>query len=116
MQVTFYKGVLQKDLSNSYIPGSVTTDIKEALMWKDRISSKKNKGPAKHVRHGPSVIIKMTVDVSSFKDCKEFQREGVQEHLRDNCWMNTVRSKAQVNQVVPFVILTEQELSSYSLL
>lgn len=116
MQVTFFKGVLQKDLSNSYIPGSVTTDIKEALMWKDRISSKKNKGPAKHVRRGHSVIIKMTVDVSSFKDCQEFQREGVKEHHRDSCWMNTVRSKAQINQSVSFVVLTDKELSSYSLL
>ena len=116
MIVEFFKGVLVMDLKDGYIPGSVTTDIREALMWKERISSNKQKGAAKHVRHGSSCIIKLTVDTSLFKTCHEFQRSGVTEHTRDNCWMNAVRSKAQINVPVSFTILTDDELNKFSLI
>ena len=116
MIVEFFKGVLVKDLKDGYIPGSVTTDIREALMWKERISGSKQKGAAKHVRHGASCIIKLTVDISLFKTCHEFQRSGINEHTRDNCWMNAVCSKAQINVPTPFIILTDDELNKYSLI
>ena len=100
MKQTFFKGVLLSDLKSNFIPGSVTTCIKEALMWKERISSNKVKGAAKHVRHGKSCIIKIVVDTSEFKTSEEFQRPGVEEHSRVNCWMNSVKTKAQINSVV----------------
>ena len=38
----FYKGVLEEQVvGNELIVGSVTTDFKEALMWKERIESTK---------------------------------------------------------------------------
>ena len=116
MIVTFYKGVLVSDLSASFIPGSVTTDIKEALMWKERISSKKYKGAAKHVRHGSSCIVKIVVDTSEFLTADEFQRTGVSEHNRSSCWMNAIKSKAQINKVTDFTILTDTELNRFSLI
>jgi hypothetical protein len=104
MNQLFYKGVLQSDLEClSYIPGSITTDLKEAQMWADRIASRKRKGAARHVRHGKSVVIAMFIDTSNFMNCDEFQN-GVKEHDRRNCWMNAVKSKAQVNTPVSFVI------------
>lgn len=51
---TFFKGVLVTDLNDFYVPGSVTTDIREALVWQQRIQSNKKRGAAKHVRHGKS--------------------------------------------------------------
>lgn len=88
------------DLKDNFIPGSVTTDIKEARMWADRIASKKTKGAAKHVRHGKSCIISFEMETNEFHNHEEFQREGVAEHSRFNCWMNQVRSKAQINSVI----------------
>lgn len=55
--LTFYKGVLKSQLKHPYVPGTVTKDFNEALMWKERINSKKSKGAAKHVQHGESVVI-----------------------------------------------------------
>ena len=116
MIVTFYKGVLVKDRQGSFIPGSVTTDIREALMWKERISSNKQKGAAKHVRHGKSCIIKITLDTQDFKDASEFQRSGVSEHGRDNCWMNSAKTKAQINTVQSFTVISDEELNNFSVL
>lgn len=116
MEVTFYKGVLLSDLSDHYTPGSVTTDIREALMWKERIESKKNKNAAKHVRHGKSGIIKITLDTSGFLSADEFQRAGVSEHSRSECWMNAVRTKAQINHPTSFVLLTDAQLNNMSLI
>ena len=116
MRVTFYKGVLLKDLISGYIPGSVTTDIKEALIWKERIESRKHKGAAKHVTHGKSCIIKIVVDTSDFLSALEFQREGVAEHERQCCWMNAVKSKAQINKPQPYTVLSDSELNNFSLL
>lgn len=48
---TFYKGVLVSDLkAERYIPGTVTRDIQEARLWRDRIMSKKTKGIHRHIR------------------------------------------------------------------
>ncbi len=116
MKQTFFKGVLLSDLKSNFIPGSVTTCIKEALIWKERISSNKVKGAAKHVRHGKSCIIKIVVDTSLFKTAEEFQRSGIKEHSRENCWMNSVKSKAQINSVVCYEILSEEDLSRFCLL
>lgn len=116
MKQTFFKGVLLSDLKSDFIPGSVTTCIKEALMWKERISSNKVKGAAKHVRHGKSCIIKIVVDTSEFKTSEEFQRSGVKEHSRKNCWMNSVKTKAQINSIVCYEILFEEDLTYFCLL
>ena len=96
----FYKGLLVKDLKDNFVPGSVTTSLTEARMWADRISSRKTKGAAKHVRHGKSCIISFEIDEKNLLSHEEFQRAGVSEHQRKNCWMNQVRSKAQINTVI----------------
>jgi hypothetical protein len=106
MNQVFYKGVLESDLIPGYIPGSVTRSQDEAQLWADRIASKKTKGAARHIRHGKSVVIRMVIDTSGFANCDEFQRENVKEHERRNCWMNVVRTKAQVNTPVEFLRVT----------
>lgn len=105
--ITFYKGVLKKDLKNGFVPGSVTTSLEEARVWADRIRSKKSKGAAKHVRHGESCIISFQLDTKDFQSHDEFQRAGVCEHKRLNCWMNQVQSKAQVNSAIDSFKLVE---------
>lgn len=85
-------------------------------MWKERIESKKNKNAARHVRHGKSVIIKIVVDTTDFLSALEFQREGVDEHQRRCCWMNAVKSKAQINKPQPYTVLSDSELNNFSLL
>lgn len=98
MIVTFYKGILKRDLKpNEIIPGSVTTDLSEAKIWRDRIQSRKRHGAARHVRHGESVIIRIVYNSSDLLDHSEFQRAGVEEHARLNCWMNSMKTKAQIN-------------------
>lgn len=108
----FYKGVLEEDLKkSSYIPGTVTTSMMEALMWKERIESNKKKGAAKHVRHGKSVIIEIEYH-GELLECDEFQRAGVKEHNRSNCWLSTAKDKAQINTPVTFKILGLLEIES----
>ena len=92
----FYKGVLVSDLSEKFIPGSVTTELHVAEMWANRISSKKSKGAARHVRHGRSCVVEIEFDGVLISH-DEFQRPGVKEHKRLNCWMNAVKDKAQIN-------------------
>lgn len=111
VQVKFYKGVLKQDLGSNYIPGTVTKDFKESLMWKERIESKKNKGAARNVRHGESVIIEITY-VGTMHDHTEFQRAGVQEHKRVNCWTSIVKNKAQINTVCSYRVLSDTEINS----
>lgn len=112
-KITFYKGVLLSDLTDNYIPGTVTKDFKEALMWKERIDSKKSKGAAKHVRHGKSVIIRLHYDESNdpLLSCEEFQRQGVSEHNRNSCWLSAAKVKAQINKVVSYEILTDEQIN-----
>lgn len=107
----FYKGVAKKDLERSdYIPGTVTTSFKEALMWKERIESSKRKGAARNVRHGESVVIEITF-YGDIKDHSYFQKAGVSEHERDNCWTSVIKDKAQINIPVNYRVLTKSELN-----
>lgn len=92
----FYKGVLLSDLRDSYVPGTVTTDANEALMWKERIESRKSKGAAKHVRHGKSCVIRIVFD-GVINDHTHFQKAGIAEHSRVNCWTSAAKVKAQIN-------------------
>lgn len=96
--ITFYKGVLISDLTERYIPGTVTTNIAEAVTWMDRISSKKRYGASKHIKHGPACLIKIEIDSSILKSHSQFQMAGVAEHDRESCWVNAGKSKAQINQ------------------
>lgn len=75
-------------------------------MWAERIASRKSKGAARHVKHGKSVVIRIVIDTAAFLDCNEFQRAGIAEHERANCWMNAVRSKAQVNVPINFTVVS----------
>ena len=110
----FYKGVNLNDLTDNYIPGSVTTDIKEAWMWKERIESKKKRcGKTRHVRNGKSIVIRIDVDVETLYNADEFQRNGVSEHTRRNCWMNCAKTKAQINTIHEYVKLSDAQ--AYSL-
>jgi len=108
--MVFYKGVLQKDLSQQYIPGTVTTVFNEALMWKERIESSKKKGAAKHIRHGQAVVIEIEFNGELISH-DEFQRNGVHEHHRNNCWTSQAKDKAQINEVVKYRILTDIDIN-----
>lgn len=108
----FYKGVLKTDLRANYVPGTITTSFKEALMWAERISSNKVKGAARNVRHGKSVVIKIFIDDSMLKGHEYFQESGIAEHHRENCWTSAGKTKAQVNTPCDFVILTDTEINN----
>lgn len=108
---TFYKGVLEEQVvGNELIVGSVTTDFKEALMLKERIESTKKNGHTRHLKRGKAVVISFEFDASNFKDHNEFQRSGINEHSRDNCWMNINKTKAQINEAVKVSILTANQI------
>ena len=106
----FYKGVLESDLKNNYVPGTVTTVFNEALMWKERIQSKKNKGAARNVRHGQAVVIEIVYD-GEINTHEEFQKAGVAEHSRMNCWTSQAKNKAQINTVCHYRVLSVEELN-----
>lgn len=108
--VTFYKGVLCTDLRDTYVPGTVTTSFKEAMQWHERISSNKLKGAARHVRHGKASIISIDYDETTLQQCDEFQKAGVQEHSRVNCWTSLAKTKAQINTPVQYRVLSDDEI------
>lgn len=108
--VTFYKGVLCTDLHEGYTPGTVTTSFKEAMQWCERISSNKSKGAARHIRHGKASIISIDYDESTLQQCNEFQKSGVQEHSRVNCWTSLAKNKAQINTPVQYRVLGDDEI------
>lgn len=108
-QWLFYKGVLLSDLKDDYIPGTVTSSFREALTWKERIESNKSKGPAKHVRHGKAVVIEIIYE-GDLLSHEEFQKSGVKEHQRKNCWTSISKSKAQLNTVCKYRILDTHEM------
>lgn len=109
-KVKFYKGVLESDLKSNYVPGTVTTVFNEALLWKERIESNKKKGAARNVRHGKSVIIEIIYE-GQITSHEEFQRSGVKEHNRINCWTSSAKNKAQINSVCKYRILNTQEIN-----
>jgi hypothetical protein len=109
-KIKFFKGVLESDLKNNYVPGTVTTVFNEALMWKERIESNKRKGAARNVRHGKSVIIEITYE-GEIATHEEFQRSGVKEHNRVNCWTSSAKNKAQINSVCEYRVLDDSEIN-----
>lgn len=107
----FYKGVLKSDLKTNYVPGTVTNKFMEAFTWYERISSKKNKGASKHIRHGEAVIIEIQYD-GELKDPAYFQASGVCEHKKDNCWTSADKQKAQINTPCSYRILSKNEIDN----
>lgn len=105
----FFKGVLLSDLKSEYIPGTVTTEFKIALSWKEVIQSNKSKGKARHVRHGKAVVIEVEYE-GDLAECEAFQCAGQHEHRRKNCWVSAAKDKAQINTPCSYRILTEQEM------
>ena len=89
--------------------------MKIALEWMERIQSNKNKGAAKHVRHGKFCIIEIQYN-GELLDCIEFQKSGVTEHSRTNCWLSAAKNKAQINTVVKYRILSDSEINSFTLI
>lgn len=108
--MVFYKGVLRSFLNDKFIPGTVTKELSEALTWADRIKSNKRHGPARHIKHGSSCVIKMEIDETTLLDYNEFQRPGVIEHKRKNCWTSQSKVKAQINTVTDYQILNDEEI------
>lgn len=106
----FYKGVLCYFLDDKFIPGTVTTNISEAMVWADRISGRKTKGACKHVKHGKSCIIQLEFDETLLLTAQEFQRAGVKEHNRLNCWTSEAKTKAQINNRVKYSVLSEEQV------
>ena len=108
--ITFYKGVLEADLRDDYIPGTVTTDFMTALQWQERIQSNKRRdGVARHLRRGKAVIIEIQFD-GHLLTHDEFQRAGVTEHQRQSCWTSISRDKAQLNQPCQYRVLEANEI------
>ena len=107
----FYKGVLVTDLEvKDYIPGTVTIDIWEAQKWADQIQTKKHNGKSKHSRKGISCIIEINFPEDGLLLSNEFQRSGVTEHNRYSCWTSNLKTKAQINTVVNFKVLSSDEI------
>lgn len=109
--IKFYKGVLESDLKSNYTPGTVTTVFNEALMWKERIESKKNKGAARNVKHGKAVVIEIIYSDELGSE-KDFQASGKPEHQRNNCWTSAAKTKAQINAVCQYRVLSVEELNN----
>lgn len=108
----FYKGVLRASFdsgSQLRIPGTVTTSISEALMWKERIQSNKKKGIHKNIHHGEAIIVEIIYD-GELAGFEEFQRSGVTEHSRGNCWTSAAKTKAQINTACAYRTLTLPEI------
>lgn len=108
----FFKAVIEKVHNYNYIPGTVTTDINEAYIWKCRLESKKNKGASKHIPHGKAIIISFNFDSSELKSHEYFQVTGVHEHNKENCWTSTTKTKAQINTPISnYEILTNEQIA-----
>lgn len=107
----FYKGVLISHLSEQYKPGTVTTNFNIAYVWYERISGRKKKGAARHVPHGASCIIAIEYD-GVLLEHAEFQRYGIKEHERENCWTSAAKDKAQINTVCKYRILSNEEINN----
>lgn len=103
--IKFYKGVLVDDLCENFIPGTVTKDINEALLWKERAESRKCKGIHRHVRKGKAAVISIDLDADRLLDHAEFQRPGVSEHQRKSCWTSADKTKAQINHPVKYRVI-----------
>lgn len=110
--VTLYKGVKVSDLKHSFIPGTMTTDISEALLWKERLESRKSKGIHRNIAHGKSVIISTNIDDEDILSEKEFQRAGVAEHDRQNCWTSQAKTKAQINIPIIYTVLDSRQIEN----
>lgn len=119
----FYKACLLTDLlfingqyhpggSDEYIPGTMTNKYSEAALWHERIRSTKTKGIHRNIKHGRSVIIEVEYDESTLLDHCEFQRSGVKEHDRLNCWTSSQKQKAQINTVVKYRIMSDEEVNN----
>ena len=80
-------------------------------MWKERIESNKKKGAAQHVRHGKALIIEITY-VDEIHSHDEFQKAGVIEHNRMNCWTSVAKTKAQINTMCEYRVLSDIEINS----
>lgn len=122
----FFKALNRRDMENAkgggFIPGTVTSDPEEALDWYYRYNVPQGKkiknkeyGPKRHINRGEAVIVAMFLDVSAFHGADEFQRGGISEHARENCWTSATRTKAQINTpVTKFIELSDEELFSLS--
>lgn len=106
----FYKGILKSSLNERFIPGTVAVDFNTAYVWKERISGKKSKGAAKHVKKGQSVVIEVKYE-GIIHSHDEFQVSGVSEHERKNCWTSAAKDKAQINTLCSYKILSDEEIN-----
>jgi len=103
----FYKALFEEDIIAGFIPGTVTTDFHEAYKWWCRYSSVKRKKFGVK-RCGTPVIIRFDFDDKGLLPADEFQRVGIKEHARRNCWTGTIKTKAQINTpITPEIISTD---------
>jgi hypothetical protein len=105
----FYKACFEEDLCQNYIPGTVTTSLSEALKWYRIYFSKKRKRFGIN-RKGKVVIISMSVDTEHFLPAEEFQKKGVKEHSRQNCWTSSLQTKAQINTPTKVQLIPENTI------
>lgn len=75
----------------------------------NRISSNKSKGAARHIKHGKSCIIEIEF-AGEILHHEHFQKPGVAEHKRPNCWTSAAKDKAQINDICKYRVLTDKEI------
>jgi hypothetical protein len=107
----FYKGVLISHLNNNYVPGTVTTNFQIAFTWMNRISSNKRNGASRHVAHGKACIVEIEFD-GKIHHHDYFQKPGITEHKRPNCWTSAAKDKAQINDVCKYRVLSDSEIDN----
>jgi len=95
----FFKTIFKEDTFICFIPGTVTTNLNEAYKWyRIYLSSKKNKFFIN--RKGIPIIISFEFSENKLLSYHEFQKSGISEHNRKNCWTSSLKTKAQINEVI----------------
>jgi len=87
-------------------------DIREALKWYLRYSSVK-KNTFGIDRNGTAIVVSFDIDAGSLMSMSEFQRKGVSEHERLNCWTSSTMVRAQINTPVKVRLVPESLILSY---
>ncbi|KKU52415.1 MAG: hypothetical protein UX72_C0005G0010 [Parcubacteria group bacterium GW2011_GWA2_47_10] len=123
----FFKALNKKDLDTAkakgFVPGTCTKDPAEALQWyyqynlpEGKKQKKKEYGARRHIKRGEAVLVAFRADTRNFLSATEFQRGGVHEHERKNCWTSGAKTKAQINTPVDaYVEITDEELYGMTL-
>jgi hypothetical protein len=110
--MVFYKACFVNDVIDTYIPGTVTCDIREALKWFLRYNSKKRTN-YDIKRSGIPCLIKFNYNIDKLENARLFQSKGIKEHEICDCWTSNSKIKAQINSPVKVEFVKEREYINY---